>query len=184
MHEGLVAPAYSPVYTLDNIGSNLDFRRIPNEPFDVGSVQVKGQRFPHGLGVYSWGFKLTENERSLVYVPDVEYQIRHGLVVNESAEYIRGLDEAIEVVRGADLLIHDAYFTVHDYVPGWGHCRTQHAVTLAEAADVKHLVLFHHSPDRSDDEIDALVADHRDDLYRRGVRMRIDAAYEGMTIHL
>jgi len=182
LHEGLVAPAYSPVYTLDNIGSTLDFRRIPDEPFVVGGVQITAQRFPHGVGVFSWGFKLTERGRNLVYVPDVEYQYRHGVVSNESAESIHSLDEAVAFVRGADLLIHDAYFTLHDYVPGWGHCRTQHAVTLAEAANIKHLILFHHAPDRSDEEIDALIADHRDDLYQRDAPLRLDAAYEGMTI--
>jgi ribonuclease BN (tRNA processing enzyme) len=172
LHEGLVAPAYSPVYTLDNIGSNLDFRSIPQEPFYVGTVRVDAHRFPHGVGVYSWGFKLTSGERALVYLPDVEY--RRGNIPND----------AVEFVRGADLLIHDAYFTLEDYKPAWGHCRSQQAVMLAEAASVGRLILFHHSPDRGDDEIDALIADHRDDLYQRESTLRIDAAYEGMTIQL
>ncbi len=184
LHEGLVAPAYSPVYKLDNIGSTLEFRRIPDEPFSIGDIRVTGRRFLHGVGVYSWGFKLTEGNKSLIYLPDVEYQYRRGLRPNASADFIRSMDEAIEFVQGVDLLIHDAYFTLKDFVPGWGHCRVQHAVTLAETAQVKHLVLFHHSPDRSDDEIDALVTEHRDDLYQRRVSLRLDAAYEGMTIQI
>jgi len=172
LHEGLVAPAYSPVYKLENIGAELDFRRIPEEPFAVGEIQVVAQRFPHGVGVHIWGFKLTSDKRTLVYIPDVEY--RSGNIPND----------AVDFVRGADLLIHDAYFTLADYAPAWGHCRSHHAVMLAEAAGVARLVLFHHSPDRSDDEIDAMVADHRDDLYQRGSSLRIDAAYEGMTIQL
>jgi ribonuclease BN (tRNA processing enzyme) len=172
LHEGLVAPAYSPVYKLDNIGSNLDFRLIPGEPFTVGMVKVEAKRFPHGMNVFSWGFKLTSGDGILVYIPDVEY--RSGIIP----------DDAVEFVRGTDLLIHDAYFTLADYAPAWGHCRSQHAVMLAEAAGVRRLILFHHSPDRSDDEIDALVADHRDELYQRGSTLRVDAAYEGMTIQL
>ncbi len=172
LHEGLVAPAYSPVYTLDNIGSNLDFRRIPSEPFQIGEVKAAAQRFPHGIGIYSWGFKLTEGERTLVYVPDVEY--RRGIIH----------DEAIEFVRDADLLIHDAYFTQQDYTPDWGHCRIKQAVMLAEVAGVDRLILFHHAPHRSDDMIDTLVAQHRDDLHQRGAALRLDAAYEGMTIQL
>jgi phosphoribosyl 1,2-cyclic phosphodiesterase len=172
LHEGLVAPAYSPIYTLDNIDSALEFRRIPDKPFDVGEVRVEAQRFPHGVGVFSWGFKLTARGHSLVYLPDVEY--RRGVIP----------DEAIEFVRGVDVLIHDAYYSLDDYVPTMGHCRSQHAVMLAEAAGVARLIFFHHSPDRSDDEIDALVADHRDDLYQRESPLRLDAAYEGMTIQL
>jgi phosphoribosyl 1,2-cyclic phosphodiesterase len=55
---------------------------------------------------------------------------------------------------------------------------------LAETASVDRLVLFHHSPDRTDAEIDALVADHRDELLQHNSPLRIDAAYEGMTIQL
>lgn len=172
LHEGLVAPAYSPVYTIDNIGSDLEFRRISRKPFQVGEVRVEAQRFPHGVGVHCWGFKLTAGNRTLVYIPDVEYA--GGSLHNE----------AIEFVRGVDLLIHDAFFTQADYMPYWGHCLSRHGVLLAEAAGVSRLILFHHSPDRSDDEIDALVADHRDELYERGVSLRVDAAYDGMTIHL
>jgi phosphoribosyl 1,2-cyclic phosphodiesterase len=172
LHEGLVAPAYSPVYTLDNIGSQLVFHSIPSEPFEIGSVQALAQRFPHGIGNYSWGFRLTEQKRSLVYISDVEY--RRGAISRE----------AVEFARDADLLIHDAYFTQKDYMPDWGHARIQHAILLAESASVGRLLLFHHSPGRSDDEIDALVTAHRDDLDHRGVKLRLEAAYEGMTIQL
>ncbi len=172
LHQGLVSPAYSPIYNLDNIRSSLEFRHIPQEPFEIGDVRVEAQRFPHGVGVFSWGFKLTSGQRTLAYLPDAEY--RGGNIS----------DDAIEFVRGVDLLIHDAYFTFEDFVPTWGHCRSQHAVLLAEAGGVARLVLFHHSPNRSDDEIDALVADHRDELLRRASPLRIDAAYEGMTIQL
>jgi phosphoribosyl 1,2-cyclic phosphodiesterase len=172
LHEGLVAPAYSPVYKLDNIGSNLDFRNITEKPMDIGDVHVQAHRFPHGVGSHCWGFKLTSERRSLVYLPDVEY--RNGVID----------DESVAFAQGVDLLIHDSYFTQEDYVPGWGNCRSQHAVMLAEAAGVQRLILFHHSPDRSDNEIDTLVAGHRDELYSRGSTLRIDAAYEGMTIQV
>jgi phosphoribosyl 1,2-cyclic phosphodiesterase len=172
LHQGLVEPAYSPIYNLDNIRSTLEFHQIPPEPFDVGDVRIEAQVFTHGIGVYSWGFKLTSDGRSLVYLPDVEYP--SGNIP----------DQAIEFVHGVNLLIHDAYFTLEDFVPTMGHCRSQHAVILAETACVDRLVLFHHSPDRSDEMIDLLVADHRDELLRRGSTLRVDAAYEGMMIQL
>jgi phosphoribosyl 1,2-cyclic phosphodiesterase len=172
LHQGLVSPAYSPIYDLDNVRSTLEFRLIPKEPFDIGDVRVQAQRFPHGVGVFSWGFRLTSGNRALVYLPDVEYQ--NGNIP----------DQTVEFVRGVDLLIHDAYFTLEDFVPAWGHCSSQDALRLAEAAGVARLVLFQYSPDRSDGEIDALVADHRDELLRRENPLRLDAAYEGMTIQL
>jgi phosphoribosyl 1,2-cyclic phosphodiesterase len=172
LHEGLVAPAYSPVYTLDNIGSNLDFRSIPRVPFEIGTVHAEARRFPHGIGNYSWGFKLTEDAKSLAYISDVEY--RRGAISPEDVAF----------VKGVDILIHDAHYTQKDYTPDWGHSRIQDAILLAEAAGVARLIFFHHAPQRSDAEIDALVADYRQELHQRGVSLRLDAAYEGMTIQL
>lgn len=172
-HEGLVAPAYSPVYTLDNIGSTLSFRSIPETPFQVGSVRVEAQRCPHGKDNQSWGFKLTQKEgQTLIYMPDVEYPSGNAP------------PEIVQFVKDVNLLIHDAHYTQADYVPGWGHGRVEHAIALAEAAHVTHLILFHHAPERSDDEIDALLADQRRALVRRGSPLLLDAAYEGMTIQL
>jgi len=171
-HEGLVAPAYSPVYNLDNMGSTLIFNRISPSPFQVGAVRIKGQRCPHGEDNHSWGFRLTQGERSLVYMPDVEYPGGNAP------------PEIVEFVTNTDLLIHDAHYTVADYVPKWGHGCIRHAIALAETAHVARLVLFHHAPERSDDEIDVLLADHRHELVRRDSPLLIDAAYEGMTIQL
>jgi phosphoribosyl 1,2-cyclic phosphodiesterase len=172
LHEGLVAPAYSPVYKLDNIGADLDFHPITKAPFNIGSARVQARQFPHAAGSQTWGIKLTTDRRSLVYLPDVEYP---GGIIHQ---------EVISFARGVDLLIHDAYFTRQDFVPGWGSCRCEDAVALATMAQVRRLILFHHSPDRTDSQIDELVAEQRDALYNRGSNLRIDAAYEGMTIQL
>jgi phosphoribosyl 1,2-cyclic phosphodiesterase len=172
LHQGLVSPAYSPIYTLDNFRSTLTFRPIPQEPINIGDIRMEAQRFPHGAGSFCWGFKLSSGNRSLVYIPDVEY--RSDNIPTATVEF----------VNRVDLLIHDAYFTAEDFDPTWGHCRSEHAVMLAETASVDRLVLFHHSPERTDAEIDALVADHRDELLQHNSPLRIDAAYEGMTIQL
>src|SRR2546425_1164235 len=51
-----------------------------------------------------------------------------------------------------------------------------YAVGLAEAAGVKRLLLFHHDPARTDDQIDAIVAAHR------GNAIPVEAAAEGTVI--
>jgi phosphoribosyl 1,2-cyclic phosphodiesterase len=54
----------------------------------------------------------------------------------------------------------------------------EYAVGLAEAAGVKRLLLFHHDPARTDDQIDAIVAAHR------GNAIPVEAAAEGTVIDL
>ncbi len=65
-----------------------------------------------------------------------------------------------EVLRDADLLIHDAMHADHDYElrKGWGHSPARAGVVVAERAGAKKLALFHHSPDATDDMIDEVVA--------------------------
>jgi phosphoribosyl 1,2-cyclic phosphodiesterase len=60
---------------------------------------------------------------------------------------------------GADLLVYDTQYTLEEYETsriGWGHSAIEHAIAAAKRSEVKRLVLFHHDPTRTDDEIDAL----------------------------
>jgi phosphoribosyl 1,2-cyclic phosphodiesterase len=58
------------------------------------------------------------------------------------------------------------------------------AVRLAEDAGARRLLLFHHAPERSDDELDAVVEDVRRGLAERGSALRVDAAAEGVSVGL
>jgi hypothetical protein len=65
---------------------------------------------------------------------------------------------------------------------GWGHSTYDEALDLAIDSDVETLVLFHHKPERSDDDLDAWRAACRDAARARGSRLRIVAAAEGMSL--
>ena len=60
-----------------------------------------------------------------------------------------------DFIRSADVLIHDAQYTPEEYHSriGWGHCSFSTAVKSALYGQVKHLVLFHHDPQRTDTQI-------------------------------
>ena len=72
------------------------------------------------------------------------------------------IDELLlEIARDADCLIYDAMYTREEYggrATGWGHSTWNDGVRIAGAADVKHLYLFHHEPDRDDAAVDAIEA--------------------------
>lgn len=61
-------------------------------------------------------------------------------------------------VQGADVMIYDAMFTDEEYptYKGWGHSTWQKGVALALEAEVKTPVIFHHDPNRTDDELDEI----------------------------
>ena len=64
---------------------------------------------------------------------------------------------------GADHLIYDATYLPSDYEQhrGWGHSTWEAAVATARAAGVKNVVLFHHDPDRTDEQLDAMLDEAR-----------------------
>jgi len=80
---------------------------------------------------------------------------------------VTGLDERlIALSEGADLLIHDAQYTVPEYRGlvgpsrrGWGHSTWTDAVEVARKAGVGRLALFHHDPTRGDDALAAIEAE-------------------------
>jgi hypothetical protein len=49
-------------------------------------------------------------------------------------------------------------------------------------AKVEQLVLFHHKPERSDEELDQRVEICRTIVKEKGVALEIEAAAEGMTL--
>ena len=65
---------------------------------------------------------------------------------------------------------------------GWGHSTHEQAVELALDAEVERLVLFHHRPERTDDEVDRCVESCRALVASRGRQLEILAAAEGMTL--
>jgi ribonuclease Z len=81
---------------------------------------------------------------------------------------------------GADVLILDGTYADAAYSDPEGNGLTpwQLGIEVAEASQVKHLVLFHHNPCHSDDQLDQM--EHQ-------VQARFantDLAWEGMTVDL
>ena len=62
--------------------------------------------------------------------------------------------------ENADILIWDGMYTDGEIEDkkGWGHSTVEQAIYFTEKSDVKKTVICHHSPTRSDAEIDAMSA--------------------------
>jgi ribonuclease BN (tRNA processing enzyme) len=86
----------------------------------------------------------------------------------------------LALAAGVDLLIHDAQHTAEELPSrvGWGHSAADYPVRLAELAGAKAVLLFHHDPIRTDEEVDAIVATFAD------AAVPVTAACEGSAIEL
>lgn len=158
--------------------AKFDYRcERPNDepgPCRLNGVEVSAAPLSHPNGGY--GFKFVWKGRTLVIFTDNELGFQHW----------GGLDRAsyVEFCRGADLLIHDSQYTDAEYkvTRGWGHSTYGDTVGLAVAAGVKRLGLFHHDPDRSDDELDDQVELCRERIRASGSKTECFACAEGMIL--
>jgi len=175
-------PVVFPV-SFEQLSASIDFRDLAEGTRTAGTgyeVTAFGVQHPGG----ALGFRFTEPGRedgALVYVPDCELGA-HPQYGTDTGWRAR----MVSFVRGARVLIHDAMYTPaeYDHHHGWGHSTHREAVELALEAGVGTLVLFHHEPRRSDDALDAILAECRDLVRTRGGTLEVLAAAEGLSLDL
>jgi len=92
----------------------------------------------------------------------------------------------VRLCEGADLVIYDTMFTPEDYqrIPHFGHSRPMDAVDVCGEAGASRLALFHHAPERTDAEVDAILAETRASAAKSSRKLDVVAAYEGLELAL
>jgi phosphoribosyl 1,2-cyclic phosphodiesterase len=173
-----LSPPLFPV-RLTDIPARLEFHDASHEPTKIGSLAFSAALVTHqGPTV---GYRIEEGGRAVVYLPDHEPGLGLGLK-DRPAEWISGQ----RLAHRADILIHDAQYGDDEYPHhvGWGHSAVADVVEFARQAEVRRLLLFHHDPYHTDDDLDQLVDEARrcwgagaEDVVatREGMRITLDA---------
>lgn len=60
-------------------------------------------------------------------------------------------------VKGADVVYFDAQYNEKNFVPGFGHGRVEIVGAMAATLGLENVLIGHHDPKRTDDQIDAMV---------------------------
>jgi phosphoribosyl 1,2-cyclic phosphodiesterase len=146
-----LSPPLFPVHLRDL--PRVVCHEVPRPPFDVGPFHISTSLVCHpGPTV---GYRIEAEEGVATYLSDHEPAL--GLKNGQwpAAEWISGYDLAVN----ADLLIHDAQFTDHEYrrCVGWGHSTYRHAFEFATRVGAKQIVPFHHDPSHDDEMLDRLL---------------------------
>ncbi len=174
--EGQVNPHFSPLQTMKNLGAGFDL--VPM--YGDGSKQtyeqvtISGCRNPHGHAT-CLAYRIEQHGRAVVYAPDVGYPPSGPS------------DAAIDLYRGADLLIHDATYTPEDRIRriGRGYASFADAAHAALRAGVRRLALFHYDQDYTDEQVDDCWRRCRSLLDAEGGRgIELIAAREGLTVEV
>lgn len=146
MMDAFIQPPWFPV-RMDICRAHLEFHdfsagdtltMIPGLTMKTGKLNHPGN---------ATGYRLEWQGRTLAIITDTEHEPGAALDPN-----------VLELIQGADLVLYDCMY-VDDEMErhrGFGHSTWQHAIRLAQAADVRQIGFVHHSPLRTDEEIDEI----------------------------
>lgn len=155
----LVEPQYYPV-SMDEFRSDKDFENI-NENMVI--CFMEGDGYPNlataGDPQIEKADLVISNMKYYFHPKDGSYNYRvqwnkHALILATDVEQYAGSDQRmVKFAEGVDVLIHDAQYTLEQYLQfqGYGHSNYDMACQVALKSKVKKLLLFHHDPNNSDE---------------------------------
>jgi phosphoribosyl 1,2-cyclic phosphodiesterase len=154
--EQLLARAMSPPHfpiAPGQLRGRWTFECVEEGDAEVEGFAVRAREIPH-KGGRTFGYRISDGHSTLAYLSD------HGpSALGDGPDGFGPYhDAALDLADGVDVLLHDAQYTAAEFGArqDWGHSAVDYAVGLAQAAGARSLVLFHHDPRRTDDELDAL----------------------------
>ncbi len=179
-----MSPEHHPI-ALGDLNASVRFHVLTEGSFTVGGIGVTAQYLHHPA--LTLGYRLEADGVALVYATDHEPHAVPLFGAPGRSVPVHPEDRRhVAFLAGADLVIHDAQYTLAEYPArrGWGHTPFECALDYAIAAAAKRLALFHHDPDRDDAGVEALVTAARARVANAGVELEVFAAAEGQEIEL
>ncbi len=162
-----------PISTREFAGQ-VKFSELTEGSYEIDGVKVATMLLSHPGTCL--GYRMELGERSFCYITDNELFLSSSPYHSE--HYVERLTAFIE---GGDVLVTDVAYSDEGYLAkeGWGHSCVSQVASLAHAANVKNLFLFHHDPDQNDEDIDMKLASMEKRLRELGSSTRCAAPAEG-----
>ena len=148
----------------------------PGRIYEIAGLKVEAIRQYHSHD--SFGYRFDDGSKSVVYSTDSEHRLDD---MEHEARFER-------FFAGVDTVICDTMYSLADSVTmkeDWGHSSNLVAVDLCRAARARRLVLFHHEPTYSDEDIQRMHAEtiRYEELMREDrPALEIVCAYDGLVL--
>jgi len=178
LHERLsryLSPPLFPVIIRD-LPCKLILHEIGNSVFEIDHFSIMSNYIIHPGPTI--GFRVTGRQSVFTYIPDHEPALgRKGMIKDN--KWISGFD----IAAGSDLLYHDGQYTDTEYENkrGWGHSSLNDALLFASLCKVNHLLIAHHDPSHSDEELNKIFTNLQ---MNNNLNFKYEMAAEGMEFEL
>ena len=188
---GITRHEFFPM-ALEAVPADFEYHEVePGVDFEIGGFRVMPIALNHPFG--SVGYRLDCDGSSWAYVSDTapfdqvlhkQHFLKGPEPLSEDDRIALGAMREALVKRlvGVDTVVYDTHFTPDEYArfPHYGHSTPDQALVICQEAKVRRLVLYHHAPSHSDEQMDKIAADY----LAKGAELGIEVltSFEGMTL--
>jgi phosphoribosyl 1,2-cyclic phosphodiesterase len=177
---------------LSAVPANFDFHQVePGIDFVIGEFRITPIALNHPFG--SVGYRIDGDGVSWAYVSDTAPfdQVLHKQHFLKGPEPLSTADTTalaamraalVQRLKGVDTVVYDTHFLPEEYAkfPHYGHSTPDQAIEICAEAMVRRLVLYHHAPAHSDDQMDQIASVYLAKGALRGIEVL--TSFEGMSI--
>jgi phosphoribosyl 1,2-cyclic phosphodiesterase len=169
-----MSPPHFPIGP-EGLRGAWSFQSIEPGEHSFDGFAVRAAEVPH-KGGRTFGYRVSDDNGSFAYLPDHE-----PLAEGPGPDGLGARHEAaLALTKGVGVLVHGAQYTLDERAKAaaFGHATVDYALALARDAGVGRLVLFHHEPGRTDDQVEALASK------LTSPALPVDAAVEGLEVEV
>jgi phosphoribosyl 1,2-cyclic phosphodiesterase len=177
---------------LEAVPAVFEFHQVePGIELDIGPFHVTPIALNHPFG--SVGYRVDCDNQSWAYVSDTApfNRVLHKQHFLSGPEPLSDDDKvALGAMRDAlvrrlinvDTVVYDTHFTQDEYArfPHYGHSTPDQALEICAEARVRRLVLYHHAPSHTDEQMDKIAAEYLSKGALAGIEVL--TSFEGMTV--
>jgi phosphoribosyl 1,2-cyclic phosphodiesterase len=171
---GNMSPPFFPIEP-GQLRGHWEFASVPTSEWSSGAYTVLAREVPH-KGGRTFGYRISDGSSTIAYIPD-----HCPTALGEGPDGLGEYHAAVlELADGADVLFHDSHLHGEGELAResfLGHACAEYSAALGRRAGAGEVVLFHHHPERTDDQLDALCR-------RLDSSQAIRAAAQGEVISL
>jgi phosphoribosyl 1,2-cyclic phosphodiesterase len=131
------------------------FGTVAAGPLLAEGFTIEARAIPHKGGA-TLGYRVSDGSATIAYMPD-HCPTALGPGPDGWGEYHQA---ALELASGVDVLLHDGFLLAGEVAAEafFGHAAIDYAIGLGERAGARRVMLTHHKPGRTDEQLDRIAA--------------------------
>jgi phosphoribosyl 1,2-cyclic phosphodiesterase len=176
------------------LAAKIDYKELKETTIDMGEgLKVTTKYLNHPLICLGYRFEYQgktivtafdhEPFRNLFPTDPADPNYNEEAALEGEATVKEENERVLQFYNGADILVLDTQYTTVEFEKhlGWGHSSYEYAIEAASKAKVRKLILFHHDPNNTDERLETLEAQYKNEVEKKS-SLEITMAREGAII--